>query len=358
MFNLFKRKEPQVEKRNVGGYTAQLIGAREAWIAGRDGVADTTATVQGCISLWENALAASDVMGTDLLTRRDMAIAARSLALRGEFVALIREDGLRPCGDWEFTSRNGRPHAYRVSTWESGGAQSQTVLAGEVLHFVIGADPVAPYYGTAPLRRAPLSAGMLHTLETALAETYANAPLGSTIIPFPESPETDLETLARGFRGRRGRVMLRESVNVAAAGGPAPQTDWRPASLSPNLADTMATQNWQAARAGILNVYGVLPSMLSENATGPGIREGQRHLATWTLQPIAQLMAEECSAKLGVKVDIDVMRPVQAFDVGGRARALATIVEAMASAKEAGLSAAEFDVAAKLVNWGSDDNAH
>jgi hypothetical protein len=358
MFNLFKRKEPETEKRNAGGYTAQIIGAREAWIAGRDGVADTTATVQGCISLWENALAASDVIGADLVTRRDMALAARSLALRGEAVFLIREDGLRPCGDWEFTSANGRPRAYRVTTWESGGATSQTVLAGEVLHFVIGADPVAPYYGTAPLRRAPLSAGMLHTLETALAETYANAPLGSHIVPFPESPETDLETLARGFRGRRGRVMLRESVNVAAAGGVAPQTDWRPASLSPNLADTMATQSWQAARGGILNAFGVLPALLSENTTGPLIREAQRHLAGWTLQPIAQVMAEECSAKLGSKVEIDVMRPVQAFDVGGRARALSTIIEAMARAKEAGLSAQEFDVAAKLVNWGNDDGAH
>lgn len=46
IFDLFKRKEPQTETRATGGYTAQLIGAREAWIAGRDGLADTTATVQ------------------------------------------------------------------------------------------------------------------------------------------------------------------------------------------------------------------------------------------------------------------------------------------------------------------------
>lgn len=314
--------------------------------------------MQGCVSLWEHGLAAADVIGTDLLTRRDMALAARSLALRGEAVFLIGDDGLRPAADWEFSSRGGRPSAYRLSIWESGGATSQTVLAGEVLHFVIGADPVAPFYGVAPLRRAPLTAGMLHTLETALAETYANAPLGSHIVPFPESPETDLETLARGFRGRRGRVMLRESVNVAAGGGPAPQTDWRPASLSPDLADTMALQSWQAARAGILNVYGVLPALLSENTTGPLVREAQRHLAGWTLQPMAQVMAEEATRKLGQPVEIDVMRPVQAFDVGGRARALATIIEGMAKAKEAGLSPAEFDFAAKLVNWGADDGAH
>ncbi len=356
MFNFWRK--PKQEKRSTGGYTAQIIGAREAYIAGIDGLADTTATVQGAVSLWEAALAASDVQGTTMLTRRDMALTARSLALRGEAVFLIREDGLRPAADWEFSSRNGKPSAYRLSLWEASGAVSVTALAGEVLHFVIGADPVAPWYGTAPLRRANLSAGMLHTLETALAETYANAPLGSSVLPFPESPETDLETLARGFRGRRGRVMLRESVQVAAAGGPAPASDWSPKSLSPDLTDSQAVQSWGQARAGILNAYGVLPSLLSENATGPGIREGQRHLATWTLQPIAQLIAEEASQKLGSKVEIDVMRPVQAFDVGGRARALATIIEGMAAAKEAGLSPTEFDFAAKLVNWGSDDGAH
>ena len=48
------------------------------------------------------------------------------------------------------------------------------------------------------------------------------------------------------------------------------------------------------------------------------------------LQPIAVLLAEEATAKLGSEVAIDVMRPLQAFDAGGRARALATVVEAMA----------------------------
>jgi phage portal protein BeeE len=349
IFDFWKR--PKEETRSTGGYTAQLIGARESWIAGRDGLADTTAAVQACVSLWGGAMAAADVSGTSLLTRRDMALAARSLALRGEFVALVTETGLRPAADWEFQSRDGKPSAYRLSLWEASGAVSVTALAGEVVHFVIGADPVAPYYGVSPLRRAPLTAGMLHTLETALAETYANAPLGSHIVPFPESAETDLEVLARGFRGRRGRVMLRESVNVAAAGGPAPAQDWRPASLSPNLTDTMAVQSWAQARAGVLNAYGVLPALVSDATTGPLVREAQRHLATWTLQPIAMQMAEELTAKLGTPVEIDTLRPLQAFDAGGRARAMATIVQAMAQAKEAGIDPA---VAARLVDWQAD----
>ncbi|WP_300436990.1 phage portal protein [uncultured Mameliella sp.] len=351
MFDWFKRKSEPEETRSVSaaGYTAQVMSAREAYISGQSGLGELTATVQGAVSLWENALSAADVDGTDLLTRRDMALAARSLALRGEAVFYISDDGLLPAADWEMSTRNGKPRAYRLSIPETGGAYAVTALAAEVLHFTIGADPVAPWYGVSPLRRSTLSADLLHTLETSLAEVYANAPLGSHIVPFPEAPGTDLETLARGFRGRRGRVMLRESVNVSAAGGPGPAQDWKPSSLSPDMTNTGATENWKAAKGSILNAYGVLPALLADNAQGPLIREAQRHLAQWTLQPIAMLMAEEITAKLGQPVKLDVMRPLQAFDAGGRARAAATIVQAMAMAREAGVDP---DAAMKLVDWG------
>ena len=45
---------------------------------------------------------------------------------------------------------------------------------------------------------------------------------------------------------------------------------------------------------------------------------------------------------------LDVMRPQQAFDVGGRARALAAVVQTLALAKESGL---DTDKAMKLVDW-------
>ena len=57
----------------------------------------------------------------------------------------------------------------------------RAALAAEVLHLRIGCDPAAPYYGTAPLKRASLTAGMLHAVELALAEIFENAPLGSQI---------------------------------------------------------------------------------------------------------------------------------------------------------------------------------
>lgn len=352
----FKRKE--IETRSSGsGYTAQIMAARSSYIAGKSGLGELTGTVQACVSLWEQGLSLAHVEGTNLLSRANMALIARSVALRGEAVLLIRNNRLVPCSDWDLSTKDGIPRAYRVSISEAGGGSTETALAAEVLHLRIGSDSVAPWTGSAPLRRASLTAGMLHQIETALAETYENAPLGSQVVPFPESPDVDLDQIGAGFRGRRGRVMLRESVNVSAAGGPAPAMDWRPADVTPDLRGMEPSILWASAKASVCSAFGVLPGLFIGEAQGPLVREAQRHLAQWTLQPIAMLLAEEASAKLGSDVMIDTMRPLQAFDSGNRARSAATMIEAMAVAKAAGLDAAEVDKALSLVNWGRDDNA-
>jgi len=345
----FKRKEPAIEHRSSGtGYTTQVMQARADYISGVDGVAELTGTVQGCVSLWEGGLSLADVDGTDMLTPRVLALAARALAMRGEAVFVISDTGLLPCSDWDLTTRFSKPVAYRVGIPDTGGGTTQTVLAAEVLHLRIGADMGMPYVGTSPLRRARLTAGLLQMMESALSEVYANAPLGSSVIPFPEAPDQDMSDLARGFRGFRGKVLVRESVNVTAAGGPAPQTDLKPSDVSPDLSRAMTKETLSAARSSIEMVFGVLPGLSNISTTGPMVREAQRHLAQWGLMPIAAMIGQEASEKLGQPVTLDVMRPMQAFDAGGRARALGAIVQTMALAKEAGVDPSE---ALKMVDW-------
>ena len=201
-----------------------------------------------------------------------------------------------------------------------------------------------------------MTAGLLHTLEAALSEIYEYAPLASQVMAFPEAPDTDMEALGRAFRGRRGRVLLRESVTVTAAGGAAPVQDWTPKDMTPDLQRAMTTQNLAAARGSIMAAFGVLPGLFSDAAQGPLVREAQRHLAGWVLQPMAELLAEEATAKLGTDVMIDVGRPLQAFDASGRARALATLVQAMGQAKELGLSPDQVAGALKAVNFGGGDD--
>ncbi len=348
----FRKKKLEETRSAASGFTAEIMAARESYLSGRTGVADLTATAQGCISLWEGGLSVADVEGTNLLTPSALALAGRALALRGEAVFLIDGDRLVPCSDWDLKTRNSRPTAYRLSISEAGGGRTQTALAAEVLHFRIGADVSAPYYGQAPLKRAQLSAGLLNAVETAVAEVFENTPLGSQIVPFSEITDVEQEQLSRKFRGNRGRVVIRESVAVQAGGGPMPQTDWRPSELSPDLGRAMTVETLNAAQNAICGVFGVLPGMLAQASTGPMVREGQRHLAQWMLTPIAGLMAEEATEKLGAQITLDVMRPLQAFDAGGRARALSAIVQTLALAKEAGLDPA---MAMKLVDWDRGD---
>lgn len=340
------------ETRSSGsGYTAQVMAARDSYISGRRGVAELTATVQSCISLWEGGFAMADVTGTDLLTRQNMAMLARGIALNGDAVFLITDLGLVPATDWEVTTRDGRPRAYRLSIPEAGGGRTVTALAAEVLHLRIGSDNLTPWIGTAPLRRSSLTGGMLHAVEAALAETFENAPLGSLIVPLPDTGTEDMATMRASFKGQRGSTMVVEGVAQATAAGMNPNIGQKPDQLSPDLSKSQTEQTLSAAREGIGMAYGVLPSLLNRSATGPVIREAQRQLAIWTLQPIAALLADEATSKLGTEVTIDTIRPLQAFDAGGRARALSVIIKTMAEAKEAGIPPADVSGAMRMVDW-------
>lgn len=349
IIDLFRRAAPAVEKRSAGsGFTAEVMRFREAYISGRTGLGELTGTVSSCVALWQNGLSIGEVSGADMLDRRTLAMIGRSLALRGEFVALIDGDTLVPASDWDVRTRNSKPVAYRLSVPEAGGGRTETALAGEVIHVAINADPAAPWLGVSPLRTASLSAGMLHTIETALSEVYETAPLGSQIVPMPENPEVDNTTMGRSFRGRRGQVLLRESVSVSAAGGPAPAADWKSNSVSPDIEKSMSIEALAAAREAVAMAYGVLPSLFSAGTTGQLVKQAQQHLAQWQLQPLANLIAEECAEKLGGSIAIDVMTGTQAFDTGAAARSFQMLIAGLAAAKEAGV---DTKAALAMLDW-------
>lgn len=350
--DIFRRKP--AETRSSGtGYTAQIMAARQSYISGASGLGELTAAVQSCVSLWEGGMALADVQGADMLSRRSLALCARSLALRGEAVFLIR-DRLIPVSDWDMTTRDGEPRTYRLQVSEAGGGRSEIALAGEVLHFRIGSDAFTPWAGSAPLRRAQLSAQLLQEIETALRDVFRDAPLGSQIVPVPEGASDDMEALRAGFTGRRGKALVIEGVAQAVGAGMHPQLGKSPDQLSPDLERTLSDKLLIEAKGAIYAAFGVLPGLFVPQAQGPLVREAQRHLAQLVLQPIALLMAEEASAKLGSAVRIDVVRPMQAFDAGGKARALATMVQALAQAKEAGIEGATLQDALAFIDWADE----
>lgn len=352
LMDLFRRGVPKpAETRSVQpGYTASLMAARESWISGNSGLAELTAAVQTSVSLWEAGLALADVSGTDLLDRRSMAICARALALRGECLFLIR-DSLVPCTDWDVSTRYGQPRAYRVGLPEIGGGRSETVLAPEVLHFRIGVDAVTPWAGSAPLARSRLSAELLEQITTALRDVFRDAPLGSQIIPLPEGSAEDMDMMRRSFRGNRGAALVIQGVAAATNAGMNPNIGQHPDHLSPQLDKTLADKLLTEAKGEVYGVFGILPGLTNPATTGPLVREAQRHLAQLVLQPMVNLMAEEATNKLGSVVAIDVVRPMQAYDHGGKARALGAMLQAMATAKEAGLDPATVKDALQFIDW-------
>lgn len=348
ILDLFRRKPP--ETRAAGGYTSALMAAREAWIAGGSGLAELTGAVQSAVGLWESGLSLADVKGTDLLTRRNLAMIARSLALRGEAVLLIR-DRLVPAIDWDLSTRDGLPRAYRLALPEISGGRHETALAGEVLHFRIGCDMATPWAGSSPLARAKLSAQTLEALEATLRDVFTDAPIGSQIVHLPEGSADDMEAMRLAFRGRRGSTLVIEGVVQATAAGMNPNIGQKPDQLSPDIEKTLADKLLTDARGAIFGVYGILPGLHNPATTGPMVREAQRHLAQLTLQPIADLIAEEASDKLGAPVSLDVVRPMQAFDHGGKARAFAAMLTAYATAKDAGLEGTTLQDALTFIDW-------
>jgi hypothetical protein len=81
-------------------------------------------------------------------------------------------------------------------------------------------------------------------------------------------------------------------------------------------------------------VYGALPGLFHPGTAGPMVREAQRHLAGWQLQPVTKLIGAEMSGRLDSLVRLDAVQPLQAFAAGGRAITVTAIVQALAMAKE------------------------
>src|SRR5699024_6204740 len=166
---------PFSRKQETRNYTSMVMDYRMAEIQGRTGLGELTGTVQSCVNLWENGISQSKVTGTDLLTPRLLATVARQLGLRGDAVVYLPT--MTVASQWDISTSNGAPTAYRLTIPETTGGKSVTALAGEVLHVRIGADVASPWQGVSPLHRASMTAGMLHALETALQGVYSDAPL-------------------------------------------------------------------------------------------------------------------------------------------------------------------------------------
>jgi hypothetical protein len=99
-----------------------------------------------------------------------------------------------------------------------------------------------------------------------------------------------MAAMRAAFRGRCGSTLVIERVAQATAAGMNPQLGQKRDDLTPDPGK---------AQGAISQAFGILPAQHNRAATGPVSREAQRHLAQWTLEPIAKLISEEASEKRG-----------------------------------------------------------
>jgi hypothetical protein len=78
------------------------------------------------------------------------------------------------------------------------------------------------------------------------------------------------------------------------------------------------------------------------------IRHGRGLPVSDALPRNALTKVRDIALRQSLKSAVDVTQPLRAYDAGGRARAVAGVVQALAQAKEAGVDP---DTAMKLVGW-------
>lgn len=92
--------------------------------------------------------------------------------------------------------------------------------------------------------------------------------------------------------------------------------DRRPASARSTTVGRVAVRGCHHLSSGLASC----PSVQRADDP-PLVREAQRHLVRFTLQPMAEVFAQEASDKLGSKVSFDLVSPLQASTkAGGHAR--------------------------------------
>ena len=124
----------------------------------------------------------------------------------------------------------------------------------------------------------------------------------------------------------------------ASAGGTSKQAggSGNPVRVGPALPSGMVDLRRDTA----LSVFGAcgIPSELASNGEGTSAREAWRRFLHGTIQPIADQIAVECSAKLGTEITISFDR-LFASDLSGRARAFQSMARGgMSTDKAAGLA--------------------
>ena len=294
-----------------------------------------TGALEASASIIARCFAAAAVSGPDqfvaALGPSTLSLIGRALIRQGEilFAIEIRKGRvvLLPAASWDVTgAHDPASWSYRLTL---GGHSRLTTLepvpANGMVHIRLQADPEQPWRGVSPLASAALAGRLSAETVMALADE-ASGPRGF-LLPTPvDGGDPTVATLKSDIRALRGKIALVESQSAGWAADGAqtrPKGDWEPRRLGAAPGAPLIEQADLASR----EVYAAcgIPLSVVTDSEGTGQREGFRRLLHSTIMPLAEIVAEELSAKFETAIGLS-FDGLFAADLAGRARAFQSLV--------------------------------
>ena len=320
-----RRVEAVIEER---GYGDLILAGLEATVTGATGSVLKTSALETASGMWARVLAGAVVTGDrGALTRRVRHMIGRSLIRSGEllFVIDVQDGQVRLLAASSFEVMEGWQYRAEVQQ-PPGKSASRTYPRSAVVHFMWNCDPLQPWAGISPLGSASYGAKLAANTEAKLAEE-TGAP-SALLLPVPtDGGDASLDALRADIRNAKGGAVVLEGT---AAGWDdetkGTRNDWKAERLGPMIPEQLRALHGDAC-AAVLEACGIPAALGSADADGTSQRESYRRWIMASVEPVAELIAEEASEKLDSEVAFD-FRGVWAHDLAGRASAYAKVVTA------------------------------
>ena len=330
----------RIEHRQSSGstnYTDILVSALLQQSRGETISARALGSQEIAAGIISRAVSLADVEGDrGLLTTRLLAEAARDLIVNGECLYRLDVDldgraRLLRATSYSVYGADPDPESwvYDLSLFGPTASRMVKCSAAETLHVRYATLTGYPWRGLSPLRLAAATGALTARLTDALGQEAAVAV--ARVIPMPQGQSAAVSNAIRNLitAPESGRIVLPETTKAGggAGMGSAPTRDYRADRLG---FDAPASEEalYRTLLMEIVSICGC-PWALApgSGAAGPAIREAQRELLTGTVQPLADLIAEEAGRVLESTVTMSHHK-LAAADVAARARGVHILTQA------------------------------
>ena len=328
--------ESETEDYSSGStYQDALVNAIFAQAQGDLNVrAQTTAAVEFAVGLIERCFAVSEItpeyLGRKAITPLTISRMARQLLLVGNSVNMIDTQSgellVIPASNYQVLGGvRERTWRYKIEVQGPTSIISRNLPSTSVVHVRMGSRPAEPWRGYSPLINAGVSARLLGRIEQRM-EQESSARVGYLLTIADGLSEDQQDRLRRDLATLKGNTALAETGNAGHGQGRRGQAqgDWQIKRFGAHFPAENIQLRDEVSR-DIIAALGI-PPPLYHGTDGVSAREAYRLLLVSTLQPIAELIAAELTAKLDTEVTLSFTK-LQAADIQARARAFGTMIQ-------------------------------